>query len=78
MLFLYKKYNFDFESFQKKINSMADDGSEYSISLDKFVDLSLPDTVYMNMKGGDRQSVWMNKYIKYKTKYLKLKEIKNK
>jgi hypothetical protein len=80
MLFLYKKYTFDFEDFRQKIDALLKKygyDQEFIPSIDAFTDLRLPDSIYITKQlGGSGINTYLNKYLKYKAKYLKLKEIK--
>lgn len=80
MLYLYKKFIFDFELFSKNIIEKL---SEYSLTEDyhpkinTFKDLNLPDRIYMekDQTGGSNylNDKYRRKYLKYKAKYLQIK-----
>jgi hypothetical protein len=78
MLFLYKKYTFNFEEFQKHIIKLLTENGyteDYTPSIDTFKDLNLPDSIYKPNQSGGNKNSYLTKYLKYKTKYLKLKNI---
>jgi len=84
MLFLYKKYTFNFEEFQKQVTQLLKSNNyagDYIPSTDTFKDLDLPVSIYVtNQSGGTDKYLnnYLNKYLKYKAKYLNLKKNKNK
>jgi hypothetical protein len=79
MLFLYKKYTFDFDEFKKQVVQLLNANSydeEFIPSTDTFKDLNLPDSIYVLKQNGgniNNKSNYFDKYLKYKAKYLKLK-----
>ena len=76
MLFLYKKYTFNFEEFQKRVIQLLKTnnyGNDYIPSTDTFKDLDLPDSIYVTNQSGGNKNAYLNKYLKYKAKYFKLK-----
>lgn len=76
MLFLYKKYTFNFEEFQKRVTQLLKTnnyGNDYVPSTDTFKDLDLPDSIYVTNQSGGNKNAYFNKYLKYKAKYFKLK-----
>ena len=69
VLFLYKKFEFEYDDLMNKL-SLA----EYKPNLDDFSDIDVPNYDYKKQKpqtGGN--NIYYEKYIKYKAKYLKLK-----
>jgi hypothetical protein len=79
ILFLYKKFEFDYPEFIKKIHQLIQSFSvddKYVPKLDYFQDLNIPKYEYeKKQKGGN--NIYFIKYIKYKTKYMKLKNKNN-
>ena len=76
MLFLYKKYTFNFDEFQKLVSQLLkknDYSDDYIPTTDTFKDLDLPDSIYVSNQSGGNKNSYLNKYLKYKTKYFKLK-----
>ena len=76
MLFLYKKYTFNFDEFQKQVSQLLKTNNysnDYIPSTDTFKDLDLPDSIYVTNQSGGNKNSYLNKYLKYKAKYLKLK-----
>ena len=79
MLFLYKKYTFNFDEFQKQVSQILKSNNgpnDYIPSTDTFKDLDLPDSIYVTNQSGGNKNIYLNKYLKYKTKYLKIKNNK--
>lgn len=77
MLFLYKKYTFNFDEFQKQVTQLLKTNNytnDYIPSTDTFKDLDLPDSIYVANQSGGNKDTYFNKYLKYKGKYLKLKK----
>jgi hypothetical protein len=81
MLFLYKKYTFNFDEFNKQVTQLLKSnnyGQDFIPSTDTFKDLDLPDSIYVSNQVGGNKNVYFAKYLKYKTKYLNLLRKKNK
>ena len=75
MLFLYKKYTFNFDEFNKQVTQLLKStsyGQDFIPSTDTFKDLDLPDSIYVSNQTGGNKNVYFAKYLKYKTKYLNL------
>jgi hypothetical protein len=75
MLFLYKKYTFNFDEFQKQVSQILKTnnyGQAFIPSTDTFKDLDLPDSIYVMGQTGGNTTNYFNKYLKYKAKYLNL------
>jgi hypothetical protein len=75
MLFLYKKYTFNFDEFNKQVSQLLKSnnyGQDFIPSTDTFKDLDLPDSIYVSNQVGGNKNVYFTKYLKYKTKYLNL------
>jgi len=83
-LFLYKRFNFDFNAFSNKINEILkskypditnlNTETKLLLKLDFLEDLEIPDAGLLqvaNLVGG--QENYLIKYLKYKNKYLSLK-----
>jgi len=82
MLFLYKKFSFNFDEYKTKVTGQLQTLNMppiYIPGLDPFKDLDLPDSVYVNsQKGGAAQSdhdKYYSKYLKYKTKTIRQREL---
>jgi hypothetical protein len=85
-LFVYKRFNFNFDDYQSKINKILEsDGLsiDYFLNLDYFNDIETPYASMLlpnstNMIGGSNHIDYKYylKYLKYKNKYLKLKNNK--
>lgn len=78
ILFLYKKFDFDYQNeFKPKVDAIIDAKGDilkdYKPKLDYYDDLNVPEYNYENnqLKGGT--NIYFNKYLKYKSKYIKLK-----
>lgn len=79
ILFLYKRFEFKYEEeFVPNINKLVEDAklTNYKPKLDYYKDLSVPEYNYENKQTGG-QNKYFNKYLKYKSKYLILKNNKN-
>lgn len=78
ILFLYKKFDFNYSELEKQITDLVNSHGlnlNYIPNLDYFDDLNVPKYEYINgQKGGN--NTYFEKYLKYKTKYLKLKNNK--
>lgn len=82
-LFLYKRFEFNFEEYQKNINEQLKiNGYDviYTLNLNYLNNINIPDAGILPMKGGNfifkkksYDKEYYFKYIKYKEKYLKLK-----
>ena len=78
ILFLYKKFNFKHDEFNKIINDMIKANNldeNYNLKLDYFEDLTIAKYEYTNQDGCNIS--YFKKYLKYKTKYLNLLRKKN-
>ncbi len=78
LLFLYKKFTFNFDEFKKNIESVLISLSyseDYFPNIDTFKDLAVGDSVYLSKQLGGNHN-YFAKYLKYKTKYFEMK-IKN-
>jgi len=77
-LFIYKRFEFNFEEYQIKINEMLKSkGYEhiYILNLNYLNDIDMPDAGILPIVGGSNMNKdYYTKYIKYKIKYLKLKK----
>ena len=79
VLFLYKKYDFKYEDFKSNIEGIIKDNQltdDYIPKLDYFDDLNVPKYEYKNIQSGG-SNIYLRKYIKYKARYIKLKNYKN-
>jgi len=84
-LFIYKKFNFDITRYIEQTNKLTD-GVLSKIRLDYFSDLEVPFTVRIHPgEDGSRgtillggQNNYLEKYLKYKEKYMKIKYLNNK
>lgn len=84
-LFIYKRFNFDFNDYQIKINDIIKQkqfDKIYLLNLDYLNDLDVPDAGLdlQGIIGGsvNLNNLYQSKYLKYKKKYIKLKlSIKN-
>ena len=75
MLFLYKKFTFNFDELKQNTTTILNSfsyGEEYIINTDTFKDLAVGDSIYLIKQQGG-QNKYFSKYLKYKTKYLKIK-----
>ena len=77
-LFIYKRFNYDFKEYQTKINDIINlNGLNniYLLNLDYLNDIDAPDAGMLlpSIIGGNINNIYYTKYIKYKNKYLKLK-----
>jgi hypothetical protein len=78
MLFLFKKFSFSFDEFKKIVEELIKEKEyqdNYNLSLDTFQDLDLPDSFYVKgqVGGNNNGNMYLRKYLKYKAKYLKMK-----
>ena len=77
-LFIYKRFEFNFEEYQTKINEMLKSkGYEhiYILNLNYLNDIDIPDAGIIPIIGGNNINMeYYTKYIKYKNKYLKFKK----
>ena len=78
ILFLYKKFEFDYQNeFEQKINGIVDAKGDifkdYKPKLDYYDDLNVPEYNYENKQQKGGTYIYFNKYLKYKSKYMKLK-----
>jgi len=79
-LFIYKRFNFDFKDYQTKINEIINSNgldNIYLLNLDYLNDIDAPDAGMLlpSIIGGSNSNnkSYYAKYIKYKNKYLNLK-----
>lgn len=85
-LFIYKRFDFNFEEYQIKINELLKSKGYqqiYLLNLNYLNDIDTPDAGIIPIIGGtSSNNTYYNKYyikyIKYKNKYLKLKNLINK
>ena len=84
-LFIYKRFDFDFNEYQNKINEILNSkgyNEIYLLSLNYLNDINAPDAGIIPIIGGNininQNNNYYSKYIKYKNKYLELKNLKNK
>lgn len=77
ILFLYKKFEFKYDEFKTKVDSIIDAKDDtfknYKPKLDYYDDLNVPEYNYDNKQQKGGTDIYFNKYLKYKSKYLKLK-----
>lgn len=75
ILFLYKKFEFKYEDFKVKIEDLINKqglNHDYMPELDYFEDLNVPKYEYKKPQTGGNNH-FFTKYLKYKAKYIKLK-----
>jgi hypothetical protein len=84
-LFIYKRFDYDFNEYQNKINEILNSKGYdkiYLLSLNYLNDINAPDAGIIPIIGGNininENNNYYSKYIKYKNKYLELKNLKNK
>lgn len=83
-LFIYKRFEFNFEEYQNKINELLKSkgfDQIYLLNLNYLNDIDSPDAGILPIIGGSNvinTDKYFIKYIKYKNKYFKLKNLKNK
>jgi hypothetical protein len=84
-LFIYKKFNYNFKEYQSKINEIIKQkqfDQIYFLNLDYLDNLDVPDAGILSQSiiGGsnDLNNQYYLKYIKYKSKYTRLKKLTNK
>lgn len=79
-LFIYKRFNFNFNDYQTKINEFIKNKLDniYLLNVDYLKDLDVPDAGILlpSMIGGfdNKNKYYRDKYLKYKNKYLALKK----
>lgn len=85
-LFIYKRFDFDFEEYKNKINKYLETKgfeTKYYVNLNYLNDIEIPDAGIVLVGGNNinfiknniTDKIYYLKYIKYKNKYLKLKKI---
>lgn len=80
-LFIYKRFDYNFDEYQTKINEILKSkgyAQIYLLGLDYLKDINTPDAGILPIIGGsnymDKHINYYTKYIKYKNKFLKLKK----
>jgi hypothetical protein len=80
-LFIYKRFEYNFEEYQTKINQKLESKQYddiYKLNLNYLNDINTPDAGIIPIVGGNANTNkyidYYTKYIKYKKKYLKLKK----
>lgn len=81
-LFIYKRFNYDFKTYQSEINKIVKEkqfDEIYLLNLDYLNDLDVPDAGILlpSIIGGSAilNNTYYSKYLKYKNKYIELKKI---